>query len=76
MIELISGPVVPGHGDIGDQAWAVQSMVEIRTIGDLARLVHADQLPLDAAVLRTAYPADAARVPLERALAQLRGELD
>jgi glyoxylase-like metal-dependent hydrolase (beta-lactamase superfamily II) len=76
MIELISGAVVPGHGDIGDQAWAVQSMVEIRTIGDLARLVHADQLPLDAAVLRTAYPADAARVPLERALAQLRGELD
>jgi hypothetical protein len=39
-------------------------------------LVHDGTLDLDAAVLRTAYPADAARAPLERALAQLRGELD
>jgi hypothetical protein len=51
-------------------------MVEIRTIAELARLVHEETLGLDDAVLRTAYPADAAREPLERALAQLRGELD
>ena len=76
MVELVTGAVVPGHGDVGDRAFAVRSMVEIRTIGELATLVHEGTVDLDAAVLRTPYPADAAREPLERALAQLRGELD
>jgi glyoxylase-like metal-dependent hydrolase (beta-lactamase superfamily II) len=76
MIELVTGAVVPGHGDVGDQAFVVRSMVEIRAIAELAGLVHDGTLDLDAAVLRTPYPADAAREPLERALAQLRGELD
>jgi hypothetical protein len=51
-------------------------MVEIRTIAELASLVHDGTIGLDDAVLRTAYRADAAREPLERALAQLRDELD
>ena len=55
---------------------SVRSMVELRTIAELATLVHEGTIGLDDAVLRTAYPADAAREPLERALAQLRGELD
>jgi glyoxylase-like metal-dependent hydrolase (beta-lactamase superfamily II) len=76
MIELVTGAVVPGHGDVGDRGFAVRSMVEIRQIAELAAMVHAGQLELGAAVLRTAYPADAAREPLERALTQLRGELD
>jgi glyoxylase-like metal-dependent hydrolase (beta-lactamase superfamily II) len=76
MVELVRGTVVPGHGDIGDRAFAVRSMVEIRTIGELATLVHEGTIALDDAVLRTPYPADTAREPLERALAQLRGELD
>lgn len=76
VVELVTGPVVPGHGDVGDRAFAVRSMVEIRTIGELATLVHQGTIDLDAAVLRTAYPADAAREPIERALAQIRGELD
>ena len=76
MIELVTGAVVPGHGDVGDRGFAVRSMVEIRQIAQLAAMVHAGQLELDAAVLRTAYPADAAREPLERAIAQLRGDLD
>ena len=40
------------------------------------RLVDAGVIGIDAAVLRTPYPADAALEPLTRALAQLRGELD
>ena len=51
-------------------------MAEFRTIAELARLVHAGVIGIDAAVLRTPYPADAAMEPLTRALAQLRGELD
>jgi glyoxylase-like metal-dependent hydrolase (beta-lactamase superfamily II) len=76
LVELASGAVVPGHGDVGDQAFVVRSMVEIRTIAELATLVHAGTLDLNEAILRTPYPADAAREPLERALVQLRGELD
>lgn len=76
LVDLVTGPVVPGHGTIGDKAFAVRSMVDIRTIAELASMVHDGQLELSEALLRTPYPADAAREPLERALAQLRGELD
>ncbi len=76
LVELVTGAVVPGHGDVGDRGFAVRQMVEFRAIAELATLVHDGVLDLDAAVLRTPYPADAAREPLERALAQLRGELD
>jgi glyoxylase-like metal-dependent hydrolase (beta-lactamase superfamily II) len=76
LVELVSGAVVPGHGSVGDRALAVRQMIEFRAIAELATLVHHGNLDLDGAVLRTPYPADAARQPLERALAQLRGELD
>jgi glyoxylase-like metal-dependent hydrolase (beta-lactamase superfamily II) len=76
LVELVTGTVVPGHGDPGEKAFAVRSMVDVRTIAELASLVHDGTLSLPDAVLRTPYPADAAREPLERALAQLRGELD
>jgi glyoxylase-like metal-dependent hydrolase (beta-lactamase superfamily II) len=76
LVDLVTGAVVPGHGDVSDRGFAVRSMVEIRTIAELASLVHAGTLAMDDAVLRTPYPADTAREPLERAVAQLRGELD
>jgi glyoxylase-like metal-dependent hydrolase (beta-lactamase superfamily II) len=75
LVELVTGSLVPGHGDVGDRVFAVRSMVEIRTIAELASLVRDGTVGLEDAILRTAYPADAAREPLERALAQLRGEL-
>jgi glyoxylase-like metal-dependent hydrolase (beta-lactamase superfamily II) len=75
LVEIVTGAVVPGHGDVGDRAFVVRSMVEIRTIAELATLVRDGALSLDDAVLRTSYPADAARQPLERALAQLGGEI-
>lgn len=76
LVELVRGPVVPGHGSVGDRGFAVRQMTEFRAVAELARLVHDGRLALDAAVLRTPYPADAAREPLVRALAQLKGELD
>jgi glyoxylase-like metal-dependent hydrolase (beta-lactamase superfamily II) len=76
LVDLVSGAVVPGHGSVGNRGFAVRQMIEFRAIAELAGLVHQGVLALDDAVLRTPYPADAARQPLERALAQLRGELD
>jgi hypothetical protein len=75
-VEYVTGAVVPGHGTVGDRAFAVRSMTELRTIAELATLVGQGVLGIDEAVLRTPYPAVEAREPLERALAQLRGELD
>jgi len=76
LVELVTDVVVPGHGTIGDRSFAVRQMTEFRTVAELATLVHHGTLDLDLAVLRTPYPADEAREPLTRALAQLRGELD
>jgi glyoxylase-like metal-dependent hydrolase (beta-lactamase superfamily II) len=76
LVEHVTGAVVPGHGTVGDRAFAVRSMIELRTIAELATLVHQGVLDLGDAVLRTPYPADTAPDPLIRAMAQLRGELD
>jgi len=76
MVEHVTGAVVPGHGTVGDRAFVVRSMTELRTIAELAMLVHKGVMELDAALLRTPYPADTALEPLTRAAAQLRGELD
>ncbi|HEX5824626.1 MAG TPA: MBL fold metallo-hydrolase [Candidatus Limnocylindrales bacterium] len=76
MVEFVTGAVVPGHGTVGDRAFAVRSMTELRTIAELATLVDRGVLGIDEAVLRTPYPAVEAREPLDRALWQLRGELD
>jgi glyoxylase-like metal-dependent hydrolase (beta-lactamase superfamily II) len=75
LVELVDGVVVPGHGDPADRAFAVRQMIEFREVAELATLVHAGTIGLEDAILRTPYPADAAREPLQRALAQLRGEL-
>ena len=76
LVEIATGIVVPGHGSVGDRGFVVRQMTEFRAVAELARLVNDGMLDLDAAVLRTPYPADTALEPLTRALAQLRGELD
>ena len=76
LVDLVTGAVVPGHGSVGDRAFAVQQHREFREIAELARLVDAGIIGIDVAVTRTPYPADAAMEPLTRAMAQLRGELD
>ncbi|HEX3427740.1 MAG TPA: MBL fold metallo-hydrolase, partial [Candidatus Limnocylindrales bacterium] len=70
MVDYATGAVVPGHGTVGDRAFVVRSMTEIRTIAELGRLVHGGVLELNEAVLRTPYPADTALEPLLRAAAQ------
>jgi glyoxylase-like metal-dependent hydrolase (beta-lactamase superfamily II) len=67
--------VVPGHGDHAGRAFVEASLAQLREIVALARRVHTGSLDLDAAVALAPYPADDAVEPLERALAQLRGEI-
>jgi glyoxylase-like metal-dependent hydrolase (beta-lactamase superfamily II) len=68
--------VSPGHGDHGGRSFVETSVAQFRAIATLASRAHAGDLDLEAAIAEAPYPADAAREPIERALAQLRGELD
>jgi glyoxylase-like metal-dependent hydrolase (beta-lactamase superfamily II) len=76
LLPLATGAVVPGHGKIGDRAFVAAQLDALRANARLARQVHAGELDLDAAVAASPYDRETAREPLERALEQLRGELD
>jgi hypothetical protein len=51
-------------------------LAAFRDLAALAHRVHAGEIDLATATAQAPYPANGAREPLERALAQLRGELD
>jgi glyoxylase-like metal-dependent hydrolase (beta-lactamase superfamily II) len=68
--------VIPGHGDVGDRTFAAGQAAEIAAVAALARHVHAGSLDLEAAIAASPFAPEQSREPLERALAQLRGELD
>jgi glyoxylase-like metal-dependent hydrolase (beta-lactamase superfamily II) len=78
LVALVSGTVVPGHGDHAGRAFAEAQAAAIGAIAGLAGRVHAREIGLDDALELTPFPefpADDIRAPLERALAQLRGDL-
>jgi glyoxylase-like metal-dependent hydrolase (beta-lactamase superfamily II) len=67
--------VVPGHGAVGDPAFLAAQLENLRAIAELGRRVHETEIDLDRAVALAPYPAEAAREPIERAVAQLRGDI-
>jgi hypothetical protein len=74
--DLVSGPVSPGHGEPADVAFVDRQLAEFEANAALARRIHAGEMGLDSAVVMSPYPGETAREPLERAIAQLRGDLD
>jgi glyoxylase-like metal-dependent hydrolase (beta-lactamase superfamily II) len=76
LLPLATGAVVPGHGSVGDRAFVEQQLAEFRALESLARRVHGGELDIEAAVAVSPYSPETSRGPLDRALAQLRGELD
>jgi len=77
--ELVIDVVVPGHGDHADRAFAEDQAASLAGLADLGRRVHRGELSLDDALPLTpfrVYPGEAIRRPLQRALAQLRGEIE
>ncbi len=69
------GTVVPGHGDHAGRAFALDQARAIRTLTELATRIWRDELSLDEAIARSPFPSADSREPLERAVAQLRGEI-
>jgi glyoxylase-like metal-dependent hydrolase (beta-lactamase superfamily II) len=73
------GVVVPGHGDHGGRALADASAASLAAVADLAGRVESGELTLDEAIAEHPFPEhppEDARRGFERALMQLRGELD
>jgi glyoxylase-like metal-dependent hydrolase (beta-lactamase superfamily II) len=68
--------VVPGHGELAGRSFVERSIAELRAIADLAARIHAGGANFDEAVAAAPYSPAFAQPALERALAQLRGELD
>jgi glyoxylase-like metal-dependent hydrolase (beta-lactamase superfamily II) len=76
LAERVRGPVVPGHGAVRDRAFAEEQAAAFLEVARLAREVNAGRLALDQAVAASPFDPRTSRQPLERALQQLRGELD
>jgi glyoxylase-like metal-dependent hydrolase (beta-lactamase superfamily II) len=78
LLELV-GPetiVVPGHGDHAGRAFAELQLAAFRAVAEAGRRVHAGDASVDEALALVPFPAGEARLPVERAVAQLRGELE
>jgi glyoxylase-like metal-dependent hydrolase (beta-lactamase superfamily II) len=76
LLDLVRGPVVPGHGGVGDRRFVDQQVAAFLEIARLGREVHANRMTIDDAMGGSPFSAESSREPLERTLAQLRGELD
>jgi glyoxylase-like metal-dependent hydrolase (beta-lactamase superfamily II) len=79
MVAPERGVVVPGHGDHAGRAFADAQAVSIASVATLAARVHAGEIELEEALTSHPFPEHPpgdARRPLQRALAQLRGEVD
>jgi glyoxylase-like metal-dependent hydrolase (beta-lactamase superfamily II) len=67
--------VSPGHGAHAGRGFVEASLEQFRSIAALASRVHAGGLDLEGALDAAPWPGEPSLEPLERALAQLRGEL-
>jgi glyoxylase-like metal-dependent hydrolase (beta-lactamase superfamily II) len=79
LAELVTGVVVPGHGDHAGRSFAEAQAAAIGEVAALGRRVAGGEVTIEEAVTATpfpAYPPEALREPLGRAVAQVRGELD
>jgi glyoxylase-like metal-dependent hydrolase (beta-lactamase superfamily II) len=75
LLAIAPDVIVPGHGDVADRGFGAAQLEDLRAIATLAGEVHAGGLDLEVAIGRAPFGPERSREPIERALAQLRGEL-
>jgi glyoxylase-like metal-dependent hydrolase (beta-lactamase superfamily II) len=75
LIDLADGAVVPGHGEVVSRAYVQGQMAEISALATLARRIRFDGGTVADALPLTPFPPEAARNGLQRAFAQLAGEI-
>ncbi|TMD28505.1 MAG: MBL fold metallo-hydrolase [Chloroflexi bacterium] len=74
IVAIASGPVAPGHGDVGDRGFAERQAGALRLVADLGRLVAVRDMTLVDAARSGPFGEEASRGPIERAAAQARGD--
>jgi glyoxylase-like metal-dependent hydrolase (beta-lactamase superfamily II) len=75
MLDVADGPIVPGHGEVVSRSFVEAQLADVSALAQLARRVHLDGGSADDALPLSSFPATVARVALQRAFAQLAGEL-
>ena len=76
LLPLATGAVVPGHGKVGDRAFVASQLEAFRGLAAVARQIAAGSLTIEDAIAESPFGPRTPRDAFERALAQLRGELD
>lgn len=74
LLSLVTGRVVPGHGDVVDREYVRRQAEDITRVAEVARAVHAAGDDVEASWPDTPFPEEFARTALRRAVRQLRGE--
>ena len=79
LVSLVTGVLVPGHGDHAGRAFAESQAASFASLATLARHVHDGRRSLTDALAAHPFPdlpPDDARSAFKRAATQLRGDLD
>jgi glyoxylase-like metal-dependent hydrolase (beta-lactamase superfamily II) len=71
LLALVTGPVVPGHGDVVDAPFVEKQMADLAAAAEAARTAHAEGRPEKDAIAAIPFPEPFARDLLRRAYAQL-----
>ena len=71
LVALVDGAVVPGHGGVGNRAFAERQVAELGEIATLVREVGNGSLDREAALRRSPFPAQPTEQALERGALEL-----
>ena len=71
LVELVDGAVVPGHGGVGDRAFAERQAAELAEIATLVRAVASGSLDREDAMRRSPFPAQPTEQALDRGAEEL-----
>jgi len=73
LLALVTGAVVPGHGDVVSGGFVAAQRQELATLAELARCAFAEGRPPRDAIVGSPFPPEVTRVAVDRVYRQLRG---
>lgn len=71
LLGLVTGPVVPGHGDVVDLEFVAGQAAALTTIAELATAAYRAGRPVDAGLPGSPFPPEVTRTAVARAYRQL-----
>ncbi len=71
LVELVAGPVVPGHGEVADAGFAAAQQADLAAVARLAAAAHAAGAPEDDVPSDGPFPPQVLTTAFARAYAQL-----